>query len=128
MELHHLRYFVAIADRLSFSRAAAELELTQPSLSRQMRDLEQELGAPLFNREGRRISLTAAGIAFLPAARASLAEAERARRNVREGLGAKGRPLTTGSSPQTPATAHAPLLRRFLHILQPVEVRFLEGR
>ncbi len=126
MELHHLRYFVAIADRLSFSRAAAELELTQPSLSRQMRDLEQELGAPLFNREGRRISLTAAGIAFLPAARASLAEAERARRNVREVLGAKGGPLTIGASPQTAATVLAPLLRRFLRIRPSIEVRVLE--
>src|SRR5579871_2502479 len=63
MELHHLRYFVAVAERLSFSRAAEDLDLAQPSLSRQIRDLERELNAPLFNREGRRISLTAAGAA-----------------------------------------------------------------
>lgn len=126
MELHHLRYFVAIAERLSFSRAAAVLELTQPALSRQMRDLEQELGAPLFNREGRRISLTAAGLALLPPARAALLEAERGRRAVREVLGARGGSLLIGASPQTAATVLAPLLRRFQRAHPTVEARVLE--
>lgn len=126
MELHHLRYFVAIADRLSFSRAAADLDLTQPSLSRQMRDLEAELGAPLFNREGRRISLTAAGAALLPCARASLAEAERGRRSVREVLGARSGPLLIGASPQTAATVLAPLLGRYRRRHPGVEVRVVE--
>ena len=126
MELHHLRYFVAIAERLSFSRAAEDLDLSQPSLSRQMRDLEEELGAPLFNREGRRISLTAAGAALLPAARASLAEAERGRRNVRDVLGARGGELRIGASPQTAATVLAPLVRGFRATHAGVEVRVLE--
>jgi DNA-binding transcriptional LysR family regulator len=126
MDLHHLRYFAAIAERLSFSRAAADLDVTQPALSRQMRDLEAELGAPLFNREGRRISLTAAGEALLPAARATLLEAERGRRSVREVLGARGGHLSIGSSPQTAATVLAPLLRRFQNDHPAVDLQVIE--
>jgi DNA-binding transcriptional LysR family regulator len=126
MELHHLRYFVAVAERLHFSRAAEDLDLAQPSLSRQIRDLERELGAPLFNREGRRISLTAAGTALLPAARASLAEAERGRRSVREVLGGRAGPLLIGSSPQTAATVLAPLLGRWRREHPTVEVHIVE--
>ncbi|HVC79537.1 MAG TPA: LysR family transcriptional regulator [Chloroflexota bacterium] len=126
MELHHLRYFVAVAERLSFSRAADDLELSQPALSRQMRDLERELGAPLFNREGRRISLTAAGTALLAPARSALLEADRGRRNVRDVLDARGGSLSIGSSPQTAATVLAPLLRRFQGEHPAVEVRVLE--
>jgi DNA-binding transcriptional LysR family regulator len=124
--LHHLRYFVAIAERLSFSRAAEDLDVTQPSLSRQMRDLERELGAPLFNREGRSISLTAAGQAFLPAARAALQETERGRRRVRDVLDARGGTLIIGSSPQTAATVLAPLLGRWRRAHPGVEVRVVE--
>lgn len=126
MELHDLRYFAAIAERLSFSRAAVDLDVTQPALSRQMRDLESELGAPLFNREGRRISLTAAGEALLPAARATLIEAERGRRSVREVLGARGGHLSIGSSPQTAATVLAPLLRRFQNDHPAVDLQVIE--
>jgi DNA-binding transcriptional LysR family regulator len=127
MELHHLRYFLAIADSLSFSRAAEQLEITQPALSRQIRDLEREAGAPLFNREGRHNSLTAAGIALLPAARAAVAEAERGLRNVREVLGAQGGTLVVGSSPQTAATVLASLLRQFRAAHPGVETRLVEG-
>lgn len=126
VELHHLRYFVAIADRLSFSRAAEDLDLTQPSLSRQVRVLEDELGAPLLNREGRTISLTAAGTAFLPAARAAIAEAERGRQRVRDVLDARGGTLLIGSSPQTAATVLAPLLSRWRAAHAGVEVRVVE--
>lgn len=126
MELHHLRYFVAIAEALSFSRAAEALELTQPSLSRQIRDLERELGAPLFNREGRTISLTAAGLAFLPGARAALLEAERGRQAVRGVLGAQVGQLVLGSSPQTAATVLAPLLTRWRKLHPRIDVRIVE--
>lgn len=126
MELHQFRSFVAIVERMSFSRAAEDLSLSQPSLSRQIRELETQLGAPLFNRERRAISLTAAGAAFLPAARAALAEAERGRRAVRDVLGAQGGPLAIGSSPQTAATVLAPLLGRWRHEHPGVEVRIVE--
>jgi DNA-binding transcriptional LysR family regulator len=126
VELHHLRYFLAIADTLSFSRAAERLEITQPALSRQIRDLERELGAPLLNREGRRNSLTAAGEALLPAARSALAEAERGRRNVRDVLEAQGGSIAIGSSPQTAATVLAPLFRRYREKWPRVDVRIVE--
>ena len=78
MELRHLRYFVAVADELNFRRAARRLHVSQPPLSRQVRDLEDELGTKLFDRRGRRIALTSAGETFLKEARTILSQAQRA--------------------------------------------------
>jgi LysR family transcriptional regulator, hca operon transcriptional activator len=79
MELRHLRYFVAVADEGSLTVAAEKrLHTAQPSLSRQMRDLEEEIGVPLLKRSVRGVELTAAGRAFLDHARLALAQAEAA--------------------------------------------------
>jgi DNA-binding transcriptional LysR family regulator len=80
MELRHLRYFLAAAEELSFSRAAARLRVSQPPLSRQIRSLEEEIGAPLFDRSRRKLQLTPAGKAFLEQTRQILAQSDRAAR------------------------------------------------
>ena len=70
MEFRHLRYFIAVAEQLNFSRAAEELHTAQPSLSQQIRALERELKMTLFERTHRHVALTAAGRLLLPEARA----------------------------------------------------------
>jgi LysR family hca operon transcriptional activator len=79
MELRHLRYFVAVAEAGSLTEAAQQrLHTSQPSLSRQIRDLESELGAQLLARRARRIELTPAGRTFLDHARLVLSQADAA--------------------------------------------------
>src|SRR5262245_27700874 len=84
MELHQLRYFCAVAETGSFSRAAEQSHVSQPSLSQQIMKLEDELGARLFDRLGRSVRLTDLGKTFLPRARAVLRELEAARGDVVE--------------------------------------------
>ncbi len=78
MELRHLRYFVTVAELLNFTKAATKLHVAQPALSRQIRDLEDELGVPLLERNSRFVRLTDAGKAFVTEAHAVLQRADSA--------------------------------------------------
>ena len=83
MELRHLRYFVAVAEELHFSRAAAKLRIATPTLSAQIQTLETSLGARLFTRKTRSVALTSVGKRFLTEAQAVIDHAERAERVAR---------------------------------------------
>jgi DNA-binding transcriptional LysR family regulator len=83
MELRHVRYFVAVAEERGFAHAARRLRVAQPALSKQIRDLETELGVPLFERLPRGVRLTPAGEAFLADARGTLEAAGRAMNSAR---------------------------------------------
>ncbi len=96
MELRQLKYFVAVAEELNFRRAAEKLYIQQPPLSRQIRQLEIELGVELFQRNKRHVSLTEAGQALLDEARLTLAQAQRAVSAVKQAQ--KTNKLTIGFS------------------------------
>jgi LysR family transcriptional regulator, hydrogen peroxide-inducible genes activator len=99
MELHQLRYFCAVVEVGSFSRAAEQSHVSQPSLSQQIMKLEDELGARLFDRLGCSVRLTETGQTFLPRARAVLRELEAARDDVAEQRDSVGGSVTIGVIP-----------------------------
>jgi DNA-binding transcriptional LysR family regulator len=99
MEVHQLRYFCAVAATGSFSRAAEQSHVSQPSLSQQILKLEDELGARLFDRLGRSVRITEVGKAFLPRARAALHELEAARGDVVERMDSIAGTVCVGAIP-----------------------------
>lgn len=114
MTLQQLAYLVALADARSFSRAADAVGVAQPTLSRQLRVLEDELGAALVQRGGRDgISLTPAGEVVLPLARRMLADAESARTGVAELIGLRRGRIRVGATPSLCIGVLADVLRVF---------------
>ncbi len=113
MELQQMRYVIAVAEEASFTRAAARCFVVQSALSHQVKALEKELGVRLFARTSRRVELTAAGVAFLPAARTSLEAAERAAVDAAAAEGHIRGQLKIGVIPTVTAIDVPAMLKRF---------------
>ncbi|MGA4850343.1 LysR family transcriptional regulator [Streptomyces sp. G5(2025)] len=118
MDLQQMRYVLAVAETENFTRAAERCHVVQSALSHQVGRLERELGARLFERTSRRVRLTAAGEAFLPAARQALEAAERARAEVAAATGEIRGKLAVGSIP-TVAAVDLPAVLRDYHLRYP---------
>lgn len=123
MELRHLRYFVAVAEAENVSRAALKLHVSQPTVSAQVRDLEDEIGVLLLERTGKSVSLTKAGRVFLDASRAVLERADDAVRQARESAGTNLTELHVGYSPIAPAGLLPAILRAYQRAMPNVQVR-----
>jgi DNA-binding transcriptional LysR family regulator len=113
MELYQLGYFIEIARQRHFTRAAERLHMAQPALSQQMKNLEAELGTPLFIRGKKETHLTAAGKALLPRAEALLAQAEAARAAVTDVAQVRGGKLIVAAIPSVCAGLLPELLHAF---------------
>ncbi len=113
MELRHLRYFVAVAEAENVTRAAAKLHVAQPAISRQIRDLEEELGLALLERSAKAVRLTEAGRVFLDEARAVLQRADEAVAAVRAVAGGVRGELHVGYAPSLTVQILPRALRSF---------------
>ena len=113
MELRHLRYFVAVAEAENVTRAAAKLRVAQPAVSRQIRDLEDELGVALLERTAKAVRLTEPGRLFLSEARAVLQRADEAVAAVRAAADGSEGELHVGYAPSLTVEILPRALRRF---------------
>ncbi|MGQ4511177.1 LysR substrate-binding domain-containing protein [Streptomyces sp. DW26H14] len=118
MQFHQLHYFVAVAETRHFTRAAERVHVSQPSLSQQIRALENELGAELFSRARGNVALTEAGESLLPLARRILADAETARHEVQELAQLRRGRIRLGATPSL-CTGLLPEVLRSFHSLHP---------
>jgi DNA-binding transcriptional LysR family regulator len=124
VELRHLRYFVAVAEMENVSRAATQrLYVSQPSLSRQIRDLEEELGVQLLERRAKSVCLTDAGRAFLEKARAILKDTDDAVATVRALAGTRETELHIGDWPLATGRIMPALLRAYQKAMPKVQVK-----
>ncbi len=127
MELRQLEYFVAVAEEANFTRAAQRVHVSQSGVSAQIRQLERDLGAPLIDRSGRVATLTGAGAAALPHARAALAAAAAARQAVDDVTGLLSGRLVVGMVTACTVTPLFDALAAF-HLAHPgVEIALEEG-
>lgn len=113
MELRHFRYFVAVAEEENVSRAALKLHVSQPGLSRQIRDLEAEIGFQLFERSAKSVRLTGAGKVFLAEARAVLQHADDAVKKARAVSGGTTGEINVGYAPSLTVQILPRALRKF---------------
>src|SRR3989442_509616 len=126
MELRHLRYFVTVADAGNVSRSAVQLNITQPALSRQLRDLEGQLGLPLFYRVGRRLHLTAEGENLLERTREILRSADALRERAGALAGGRTGTLRLGATAQTLESLISAVLTGFRRAWPGIDVRLVQ--
>lgn len=126
MDLRHLQYFIGIVDAGSMALAGRRLHISQPTLSRQIRDLEQELGVRLFDRVGRRIVLTEEGREMAARARHLLAQADALRARGSALGGGTGGVLRVGTTPQFLEAAMPDVLTAYRRTYPQIDVRFAE--
>lgn len=122
MDLHSLQAFIQVAEKASFSRAAQALHLTQPAVSKRIASLEEQLHQKLFDRIGRSITLTQAGLALLPRARRLLVELEDTRRLLANLSGEVQGPLILATSHHIGLHRLPPLLKRFTQLYPQVKL------
>lgn len=127
MELRHLRYFEAVARHSHVTRAASELHIAQPALSKQISQLEQELGVALFDRIGRNVRLTEAGEALLPHVHAVLSQVEAARAEMAERVGLRRGRASIGTPPTVGTQLLPPALAVFHQNYPGIELRLHEA-
>lgn len=113
MLLRHIRYFLAVAEHKNFTRAAEALHVSQPTLSQQIRQLEETLHAPLLDRSGRAIALTDAGVAYLGYARRALLDLEAGRRAIHDVQELSRGTLRVAITPTFTAYLVGPLVETF---------------
>ncbi|WP_420392820.1 LysR family transcriptional regulator [Acuticoccus sp.] len=127
MEIKQLRYFKRVADAGSVSRAAAALSVAQPAVSRQIANLEESLGTPLFFRNGRGVKLTDAGQQLYAHANEILESIRQAEQDVRDTVGVARGTILIGSMPTVIRYLAPPLLRRVAKTHPELELEFTEG-
>jgi LysR family transcriptional regulator, nitrogen assimilation regulatory protein len=127
MDLRQLATFVHVAELGSFTRAAALLRIAQPALSRQVRALEVELRQPLFDRNGRGVTLTEAGKRLLAHGRGILQQVERARQDLEEQRGVASGLLSIGLPPSIGRALTAPLVEAFRARFPSAQLTMVEG-
>lgn len=128
MELRHLKYFLAVAEELNFTRAARTLNISQPPLTKQIKNLEEELGVLLFNRTKHKVVLTPAGKVFLKRTRETLYNAARAvddARNIAFGISDN---ITMAFMSSVMLAEFPPFLREFHQAYPNVSIKFVQMR
>jgi len=123
VELRHLRYFVTVGEVLNFTKAAQQLRVAQPALSRQIHDLEDELGVKLFDRTQRAVKLTEAGAAFLAEAQAVLARAAESVKVVRAVARGERGEIQVGYAPSLTIELLPAVLHSFHNLAPGVHVK-----
>jgi DNA-binding transcriptional LysR family regulator len=128
LELRHLRYFLAVAEELNFSRAAERLHIAQPALSAQIRTLETQLGCELFHRTTRKVELTQAGHLLLPDARDLVERADRAAAKLVAAARGQQGLLRIGFVAHAAGEVSTEIFRRFGEDFPGIEVELVEAR